>query len=154
MPIRRRLLVKSNPVVCEGRSKQDCNFSGSCCRGMRPQKWGEYAGANSKLTRMTCSGGFPKPYSLGFSRRSRCSLRWWPVTSSILWVVSEIRCLEKLDNMKEYWNISWIRPLHYSCVINSQNIKGTFLNIGPYSVKEIQNSLLRLNRGAKCRSTA
>lgn len=99
---------------------------------------------------ITHSGGFQKPYSLSFSHRSRCFLGWGRVTSSILWVVSKIRCLEKLDNMKEYWNISWIRPLHYSCIINSQNIKGTFLNIGPYSVKEIQNSLLRLNHDAKC----
>lgn len=60
-----------------------------------------------------------------------------------------MRCLEKLDNVRVSWNTSWIGLLHYSCVINSPNVKGTFPALGLWSVKETRNSLLRLSRGVK-----
>lgn len=159
------------------RRKQGCNLSalcccqlvpGVCCRhnasrlvhGFLAASWGVFScrlhiNANnffqvcfrSLQLGCVCVKGAPSaPLSAPWWSQG-CS-GWLPVTSSALWAVCEIRCLEKTNNMKVYWNISWIRLQHYSCVINSQNIKGTFLRIGPYSVKEIQSILLDLSHDA------
>lgn len=122
---------------------------------------GECFLANSTLMQITCLRVFQMPAArvcvcesapsapLSTAWCSQGCSGWLPVASSALWAVCEIRCLEKLDNMKVYWNISWIRLQHYSCVINSQNIKGTFLRIGPFSFKEIQSILLDLSHVAE-----
>lgn len=114
--------------------------------------------ANSTLMQITCLSVFQMPAARvcvwKVPHQPPCLQLGDPraavllVASSALWAVCEIRCLEKLDNIQVYWNISWIRLQHYSCIINSQNIKGTFIRIGPYSVKEIQSILLDLNHDA------